>query len=217
MTSDEYSKRLERIEASLAKGFPIEVDEEEKAHRGIVAESGWLDVFATDRAVCWATMADRVLPTGTVTFLFSDMEGSTRLVQELGPAVFTEILERHNALLREAFLEMRDRGKTLVFSTHQMETVETLCTSVALIDRGRLVLGGALRDVKRASRRRAVRVGFGTVAATESLAAVAQAADDQAKPAMKDTGQITQKADTDVRGAHEDDRMTCVDDGRVDA
>jgi predicted ATPase/class 3 adenylate cyclase len=48
-------------------------------------------------------MADRVLPTGTVTFLFSDMEGSTRLVQELGPAVFTEILERHNALLREAF------------------------------------------------------------------------------------------------------------------
>ena len=49
-------------------------------------------------------MADRVLPTGTVTFLFSDMEGSTRLVQELGPAVFTEILERHNALLREAFV-----------------------------------------------------------------------------------------------------------------
>ena len=48
-------------------------------------------------------MAERVLPTGTVTFLFSDMEGSTRLVRDLGPAVFTEVLERHNALLREAF------------------------------------------------------------------------------------------------------------------
>jgi predicted ATPase/class 3 adenylate cyclase len=48
-------------------------------------------------------MTDRVLPTGTVTFLFSDMEGSTRLVQDLGPAAFTRILEQHNALLREAF------------------------------------------------------------------------------------------------------------------
>jgi predicted ATPase/class 3 adenylate cyclase len=48
-------------------------------------------------------MAERVLPTGTVTFLFSDMEGSTRLVQDLGPAVFTEVLERHNAALRAAF------------------------------------------------------------------------------------------------------------------
>src|SRR5215207_9671443 len=48
-------------------------------------------------------MPKRVLPTGTVTFLFSDMEGSTRLVQDLGPAVFTEVLERHNAVLRAAF------------------------------------------------------------------------------------------------------------------
>jgi predicted ATPase/class 3 adenylate cyclase len=48
-------------------------------------------------------MAERAFPTGTVTFLFSDMEGSTRLVQDLGPAVFTEVLERHNAILRAAF------------------------------------------------------------------------------------------------------------------
>ena len=48
-------------------------------------------------------MKGRVLPTGTVTFLFSDMEGSTRLVQEHGPAAFTRILERHNQVLRTAF------------------------------------------------------------------------------------------------------------------
>jgi predicted ATPase/class 3 adenylate cyclase len=48
-------------------------------------------------------MKGRVLPTGTVTFLFSDMEGSTRLVQEVGPAAFTRILERHNSILRAAF------------------------------------------------------------------------------------------------------------------
>ena len=34
------------------------------------------------------------------------------------------------ALLKEAFVEMRDRGKTLVFSTHQMDTVEELCDSI---------------------------------------------------------------------------------------
>ena len=51
-----------------------------------------------------AAMAQpRILPTGTVTFLFSDIEGSTRMVQDVGPAVFTVILERHNAILRNAF------------------------------------------------------------------------------------------------------------------
>jgi predicted ATPase/class 3 adenylate cyclase len=47
-------------------------------------------------------MTSRALPTGTVTFLFSDMEASTRLVQDLGPATFAHILGQHNAILREA-------------------------------------------------------------------------------------------------------------------
>jgi predicted ATPase len=41
------------------------------------------------------------LPTGTVTFLFTDIEGSTRLLESLGGA-YTGVLERHHALLREA-------------------------------------------------------------------------------------------------------------------
>ena len=42
------------------------------------------------------------LPTGTVTFLFSDIEGSTRLLQSLGER-YPEVLETHQRLLREAF------------------------------------------------------------------------------------------------------------------
>lgn len=42
------------------------------------------------------------LPTGTLTFLFSDIEGSTRLVAALGPG-FGPLLERHQVLLRDAF------------------------------------------------------------------------------------------------------------------
>jgi ABC-2 type transport system ATP-binding protein len=61
-------------------------------------------------------------------------------------------------LLKEAFLEMRDRGKTLIFSTHQMETVEELCESIAIIDQGRVVVRGTVRDVKRGMGRQVVRL-----------------------------------------------------------
>jgi ABC-2 type transport system ATP-binding protein len=64
-------------------------------------------------------------------------------------------------LLKEAFVEMRDRGKTLIFSTHQMETVEELCESIAIIDRGRVIVSGAVRDVKRAMGRQVVRLATG--------------------------------------------------------
>ena len=43
-----------------------------------------------------------ILPQGTVTFLFTDIEGSTGLVQALGPG-YGAVLERHQALLRDAF------------------------------------------------------------------------------------------------------------------
>ena len=51
-------------------------------------------------------------------------------------------------LMRDVFVELRRQGKTLVLSSHQMETVERLCDSIALIDRGRKVLEGTVNDVK---------------------------------------------------------------------
>jgi class 3 adenylate cyclase len=47
--------------------------------------------------------ASRDLPTGTVTFLFTDIEGSTDLAQRLDPGTYREVLEQHNRLLRTAF------------------------------------------------------------------------------------------------------------------
>nr|MBA3788563.1 adenylate/guanylate cyclase domain-containing protein [Actinomycetota bacterium] len=43
------------------------------------------------------------LPSGTVTFLFTDIEGSTRLLHTLGPEDYAEALAVHRALLRSAF------------------------------------------------------------------------------------------------------------------
>jgi ABC-2 type transport system ATP-binding protein len=62
------------------------------------------------------------------------------------------------ALLKNAFLEMRDRGKTLIFSTHQLEQAEELCESVAIIDHGRVVTVGPTREVKRSTGRQVVRL-----------------------------------------------------------
>jgi ABC-2 type transport system ATP-binding protein len=63
-------------------------------------------------------------------------------------------------LLKEAFLEMRDRGKTLIFSTHQMDQVEELCEAITIIDHGRVIESGLLRDVKRRMGRQVVRLAL---------------------------------------------------------
>ena len=44
------------------------------------------------------------LPGGTVTFLFTDIEGSTRLLHDLGPEGYAAALNEHRRVLREAFL-----------------------------------------------------------------------------------------------------------------
>ena len=62
------------------------------------------------------------------------------------------------SLLKAAFLELRDRGKTIVFSTHQLEMAEELCESVAIIDHGRIVTTGPTREVKRSTGRQVVRL-----------------------------------------------------------
>src|SRR6478672_6134476 len=46
----------------------------------------------------------RELPTGTVTFVFTDVEGSTRLLQQLGADAYADALAEHRRALREAFV-----------------------------------------------------------------------------------------------------------------
>jgi ABC-2 type transport system ATP-binding protein len=71
---------------------------------------------------------------------------------------FTGLDPVNAALLKQVVLEMRDQGKTLVFSTHQMETVEELCESIAILDRGHVVVGGSVRDVRRSTGRQVVKL-----------------------------------------------------------
>jgi ABC-2 type transport system ATP-binding protein len=51
-------------------------------------------------------------------------------------------------VLREAVLELGGRGKTILFSTHNMEVAERLCSRILVIDHGREVISGSLADIK---------------------------------------------------------------------
>jgi ABC-2 type transport system ATP-binding protein len=73
---------------------------------------------------------------------------------------FTGLDPVNLSLLRDAFVELRDEGRTIVFSTHQMEIAEALCESLVIVDHGRLVAGGTLAELKRSSRARTIRLGI---------------------------------------------------------
>jgi ABC-2 type transport system ATP-binding protein len=51
-------------------------------------------------------------------------------------------------LLKSMVLELRNQGKTVILSTHQMNQVEELCDRFLMIDHGRSVLYGNLREIK---------------------------------------------------------------------
>lgn len=51
-------------------------------------------------------------------------------------------------LLRAILDQLRDEGRTIIYSTHQMEQAEQLCNRIALINKGEVVLAGTVQQVK---------------------------------------------------------------------
>ncbi len=50
--------------------------------------------------------------------------------------------------MKEVIAEIKSRDKTIIFSTHLMETAEKLCDDIMLIDKSRKVMSGSLREIK---------------------------------------------------------------------
>jgi len=63
-------------------------------------------------------------------------------------------------LLEKTLIELKDEGKAIVFSTHRMDQVEKLCDSICLIDKGRAVLAGKMREIKAGYERNRVIIEF---------------------------------------------------------
>ena len=63
-------------------------------------------------------------------------------------------------LIKDEILELREKGATIIFSTHRMESVEELCDHIALIHKSNKLIEGKLNDVKRAYRSNTFEVGI---------------------------------------------------------
>jgi ABC-2 type transport system ATP-binding protein len=52
-------------------------------------------------------------------------------------------------LLRDEILDLREKGSTIIFSTHNMASVEELCDNIALINKAEKILDGPVKEIKR--------------------------------------------------------------------
>ena len=95
--------------------------------------------------------------------------GSPRLMILDEP--FTGLDPLNVQLLEEVLHERREKGATILLSTHQMNKVEELCDRALMINRGHMVLYGAVRELRRKHSNHAVVVRGGAV--PEGVAGVA--------------------------------------------
>lgn len=52
-------------------------------------------------------------------------------------------------LLKKEILELKDKGATVIFSTHNMDSVERLCENIALINKSQVVLSGNINEIRK--------------------------------------------------------------------
>ena len=76
-------------------------------------------------------------------------------------------------LIKDEILNLREKGSTIIFSTHRMESVEELCNHIALINESKKILDGSKKEIKEAFRSNSFRVRhineFSNLAAGYSL------------------------------------------------
>ena len=53
-------------------------------------------------------------------------------------------------LIKKNLLRLKDEGKTIIFSTHRMESVDELCDNLAMINKSKKILSGKINDIKSA-------------------------------------------------------------------
>ena len=67
----------------------------------------------------------------------------------------------NSQILKEVIREQIDAGKLVIFSSHQMSYVEEFCEDIVLINRGEIVLSGALSKIKRTYGKNRLVIGMG--------------------------------------------------------
>lgn len=65
-------------------------------------------------------------------------------------------------LLKEEILSQKSNGATIIFSTHNMASVEELCDHIALINRSKVILSGQVREIKKTFKTNTFEVSYNT-------------------------------------------------------
>lgn len=73
---------------------------------------------------------------------------------------FTGLDPVNQILLKEVIKEKQREGKTIIFSTHQMEQVERLCNNICLINKGHILLEGPLSEIRKSHSEDAIELNF---------------------------------------------------------
>ncbi len=87
---------------------------------------------------------------------------------------FTGLDPVNTERIKQLLLDLRERGKAVILSTHQMNQVEAVCDRVLMVNDGRAVLYGALDEIRAEHRGHAVIVQTGTEPGAESAAEIPQ-------------------------------------------
>jgi ABC-2 type transport system ATP-binding protein len=73
---------------------------------------------------------------------------------------FTGLDPVNAGIIKDIMLDLRQKGTTIILSTHRMEQVEMMCDSICLINKGQSVLGGELAAIKRSYGKNTVRMEY---------------------------------------------------------
>ncbi len=63
-------------------------------------------------------------------------------------------------LIKQEILELRNNGATIIFSTHNMESVEELCDHVALINKSHKILDGPVKEIRQQFKSNTFEIGY---------------------------------------------------------
>jgi ABC-2 type transport system ATP-binding protein len=137
-------------ERGLYKNMPVKAllefyGELRSGHKVSAEVDRWLERFGLSE---WASRKLDALSKGMtqrVQFIAAAI-GSPRLMILDEP--FSGLDPVSSESLREAVLDLRRNGTTVILSTHDMRTAETLCDSILMIFRGRKVLDGTLEEIQ---------------------------------------------------------------------
>ena len=91
-------------------------------------------------------------------------------------------------LIKDEILDLREKGATIIFSTHRMESVEELCEDIALINKSNKILDGNLYDIKTKFKSNIYEVGV-NASNPDSLNKELDSIFETAKPSFKTIGE----------------------------